>query len=155
MLTKEALEQTVTEKLTGTGYYLIDVSFQSDTIIIVEIDSQKDIDIDFCVELSNYIKSAFGEEMDKYDLEVGSVGLTTPFKILFQYKKNIGNEVEVLTKDGRKLTGTLTEATEDYFSITMEKKIRREGEKRKTLTTETESFDYQSIKYTKYLIKFK
>lgn len=154
MLTKENLEQVVAAKLAGTDYCLIEIFFRENNVIVVEIDSKSSIDIDFCAELNRHIVAEFAGEIDDYELEVGSVGLTSPFKTLFQYEKNVGNEVEVLSVDGRKICGTLVEATPEYFLVETEKKIRREGEKRKVLVKETEKFTYESVKYTKYLIKF-
>lgn len=155
MVTKEAVEQFVNEKLSGTDYVLVDVAFEFGNLIVIKIDSTNAVDIDFCAELSRSITAYFGDDLDDYELEVGSVGLTTPFKTLFQYQKNIGNEVEVLTKDGRKFTGVLTMADEQQFTVEIAKKVCLEGEKRKTLHTEPQTFDYESVKYTKYLIKFK
>ena len=93
MVTKEAVEQFVNEKLSGTDYVLVDVAFEFGNLIVIKIDSTNAVDIDFCAELSRSITAYFGDDLDDYELEVGSVGLTTPFKTLFQYQKNIGNEV--------------------------------------------------------------
>ncbi|MBP9506722.1 MAG: ribosome assembly cofactor RimP, partial [Bacteroides sp.] len=68
---------------------------------------------------------------------------------------HIGKDVEVLTKSGRKLTGTLKEANEETFVVNVEKKVKVEGAKRPKLAEEDETFRYEDIKYTKYLISFK
>jgi ribosome maturation factor RimP len=61
----------------------------------------------------------------------------------------------VLTKDGRKLTGILTQATTDFFVLEVEKTVKPEGAKRKTTVVEQLNFNYSDIKYTKYIIRFK
>ncbi|MDL2291768.1 ribosome assembly cofactor RimP, partial [Bacteroides sp. OttesenSCG-928-F21] len=94
------------------------------------------------------------EETD-YELEVGSAGIGQPFKVLQQYYNHIDKEVEVLTKSGRKLTGVLKDADEEKFVVAVAKKVKTEGAKRPKLTEEEESFTYDEIKYTKYLISFK
>ncbi|MBP1615611.1 MAG: hypothetical protein H6Q13_3059, partial [Bacteroidetes bacterium] len=66
-----------------------------------------------------------------------------------------GSDVEVLTKDGRKLTGVLKEANEEKFVVEVRKKVKTEGSKRPKLQEEDETFTYPEIKYTKYLISFK
>jgi ribosome maturation factor RimP len=86
---------------------------------------------------------------------VGSAGLTSPFKVKRQYEKYIDEEVEILTKDGRKLKGTLKDATDDNFTVSITKKVKPEGAKRPVEVTEDETFNYDEIKYTKYLIQFK
>jgi ribosome maturation factor RimP len=67
----------------------------------------------------------------------------------------VGEEVEVLTKEGKKLTGVLKEADEQHFVLTIQKKVKLEGEKRPKMVDEDLSFGYDEIKYTKYLISFK
>lgn len=67
----------------------------------------------------------------------------------------MGSDVEVLTQDGRKLTGVLKEANEQHFVITVKKKVKEEGAKRPKMVDEDLTFAYDEIKYTKYLISFK
>ena len=86
---------------------------------------------------------------------MGSAGLTEPFKVLKQYEKNLGNEVETLTREGKKFTGVLTEVHENEFVLEIEKSIKPEGAKRKTIVSENLTFPYEEIKTTKYLIRFK
>ena len=92
---------------------------------------------------------------EDYKLEVGSAGIGQPFKVLQQYINHIGKEVEVLAKDGRKLSGVLKEADEQHFVVTIQKKVKEEGAKRPKLVDEDLTFTYAEIKYTKYLISFK
>ena len=75
--------------------------------------------------------------------------------MLQQYYIHIGQEVEVMTKGGQKLTGILKDADEEKFTVTVQKKVKLEGSKRPKLVEEDETFTYEQIKYTKYLISFK
>ena len=122
---------------------------------MIEIDAFDGVEIDFCAELSRYVESTLDREVEDFELQVGSAGLTEPFKVLKQYEKNLGNEVEVLTKAGKKLSGILTEANEENFVIQIEKTEKPEGSKRKVTIQEDITFNYSDIKYTKYLIRFK
>lgn len=72
-----------------------------------------------------------------------------------QYYNHIDREVEVLTKDGRKLSGILKDADEEKFVVAVQKKVKTEGSKRPKMMEEDETFTYDEIKYTKYLISFK
>ena len=105
--------------------------------------------------MHRFIEEHLDRDIEDYELEVGSAGITSPFKVLKQYKKNIGNEVEVLTKSGLKLNGVLKEADEDKFIVTITKKVKTETSKRKVEVSEDLAFGYDEIKYTKYLIRFK
>ncbi len=122
---------------------------------MVEIDSFDGVSIDFCAQLSKHIESQHDREIEDYELEVGSAGLTEPFKVIKQYEKNLGNEVETLTKAGKKITGVLVEVNENDFVIEIEKSEKPEGAKRKIIVTENLTFPYEEIKTTKYIIRFK
>lgn len=145
----------VEEGLQGTDYFVVDVTVQPGNTIVVEIDNREGVDIDRCVELSRFIESKLDRDTEDFELEVGSAGLTSPFKVLGQYRKNIGNEVEVLTKGGVKLSGVLKDAGEERFMVTITKKVKPENAKRKIEVEEDLTFAYDEVKYTKYLIRFK
>lgn len=155
MISKETTGQIVTDFLTDSDYYLVDIKITPDNRILIEIDSFNGVSIDFCVELNRHIESQFDREVEDFELEVSSAGLTEPFKVRKQYEKNIGNEVETLTKTGKKLTGILTEVHDNEFVLQIEKTEKPEGSKRKVTVTENLTIPYEDIKTTKYIIRFK
>ena len=155
MIDKKLLITLAEEYLETSDNYLIDVVINTGNVISIEIDNDNGVSIDDCVALSRYLESKFDREEEDFELTVGSAGLTSPFKTQRQYQKNIGNEVEVLTKKGIKLSGILKEVSDDNFIVTISKKERAEGAKRKTEVNEDLQFGYEEIKYTKYLIRFK
>lgn len=155
MIFKEAVIQIVSDYIAASEYYLVDLNVSTDNRILVEIDAFDGVSLDYCIELSKHIESQFDREAEDFELEVSSAGLTEPFKVLKQYEKNIGNEVEVLSKNGIKISGELVEANETSFTIRIEKKVQPEGAKRKIIVNEDISFNYNDIKYTKYIIRFK
>ena len=107
------------------------------------------------MELSRFIESKLDREEEDYELEVGSAGIGQPFKVLQQYLIHIGKEVEVLTREGKKLEGVLKDANEERITLTIQKKVKPEGAKRPKLVEEDVIYTYEEIKYTKYLISFK
>ena len=155
MIEKKTVCQIVDEWLDGKEYFLVEVAISPDDKIVVEIDHAEGVWIEDCVELSRFIESKLNREEEDYELEVGSAGIGQPFKVLQQYYIHIGQEVEVLTGDGRKLAGILKDADEEKFTVTVQKKVKLEGSKRPKLVEEDETFTYEQIKYTKYLISFK
>lgn len=155
MIDKILLKNIVEAHLDGTENYLVDIQVKPGNILLVEIDNDKAVGIDDCIALSRKIESSLNREEEDFELEVGSAGISSPFKILRQYKKNIGNEVEVLTKDGRKLVGVLKDAQSENFTLTITKKVKPEGAKRKIEVEEDLTFAYDEVKYTKYQIRFK
>lgn len=155
MIEKSIVKQLVEEKLASSENYLVDVIVRPDNSIVVEIDNDEAVDIDDCAELSRYIEEHLDRDVEDYELEVGSAGITSPFKVLRQYLKNVGNEVEVLLRNGVKLTGILKAADEEGIILTVEKQVKPEGAKRKVTVQEDLSYKYDEIKYTKYLLRFK
>ena len=155
MIEKKTVSQIVEEWLEGKDYFLVEVTVSPDDKIVVEIDHAEGVWIEDCVELSRFIESKLNREEEDYELEVGSAGIGQPFKVLQQYYNHVGSDVEVLTKDGRKLTGVLKDADEEKFVVAVQKKVKVEEAKRPKLMEEDETFRYDEIKYTKYLISFK
>lgn len=155
MIEKDYIKEVVAGFLQDTNMFLVDVSVHPGNVIVVEIDSEDNIGIDDCIVLSRNIESRLDRDVEDFELEVGSAGLTSPFKIPRQYKKNEGNEIEVLTKTGQKLSGILKASDDNGFVVTIIKMVKPEGAKKKTVVEEDLSFAYDDVKHTKYLIRFK
>jgi ribosome maturation factor RimP len=155
MIEREKIIQLVEGRLTSSDNYLVDVIVKPGNFIVVEIDNDQAVGIDDCAELSRYLESHLNRDEDDFELEVGSSGITSSFKVTRQYIKNVGNEVEILLKSGIKLTGMLKSADEKGVTLSIGKKVKSEGTKRKITIEEEQWYTYDEIKYTKYLIRFK
>jgi ribosome maturation factor RimP len=155
MIDKDFIKDVAENFLQETPMFLVDVTVSPGNIIVVEIDSDDRIGIDDCIALSRDIESKLDRDAEDFELEVGSSGITSPFKIPRQYKKNEGNEIEALTKAGQKLSGVLKTSGNNGFVITVTKMVKPEGAKKKVALEEDLSFAYDEVKYTKYLIRFK
>lgn len=155
MIERETVCHIVGEWLQGKDYFLVSVDISTDDKIIVEIDHKDGVWIEDCVDLSRFIESRLSRDKEDYELEVGSAGIGQPFKVTQQYFNHIGKEIEVLTKDGKKITGLLKDADEDKFTLTIKTKEKVEGSKRPKLVESDITYRYDEIKYTKYLIRFK
>ena len=83
-----------------------------------------------------------------FSLEVSSPGLDEPLKLVRQYKKNVGREVEIITHDEAKKEGKLTEVTEEKITIEY-----TEGKGKKAVL-KTQEINFTDIKQTKIQIKF-
>ena len=154
MIDKKALQDFIDTRLEGTDYFPVDLTVSKDNEIKVEIDSMSGVDIDFCIGLTRAIEEAFPRDDEDYELEVGSAGLTTPFKVLAQYEKNLGNKVEVLTRDGRKPHGVLSAAGPETFTVDTVVKVRPEGAKRPVEQVEPQTFAYADVKSVRYELEF-
>lgn len=156
MIDKSIVEGLVTEWLEGKDYFLVDVVIEPGPRIVVEIDHADGVWIEDCVELSRFIESRLSREEEDYELEVGSAGLGQPFKVARQYMAHVGSEVDVLTRDGRKIHGVLTGADEEGFALAVKGRRRRRqsGGTGGAAAEETLSFRYEDVKHTKCSIKF-
>ena len=85
---------------------------------------------------------------------MGSAGLTAPFKVLRQYTDAIGEEVEVLRKGGIKEKGVLSDATAEAITLTVVRKVRPEGQKRKIEVEEALPIPMDEVLQTKRVLKF-
>jgi len=155
MIEKSIVRQLVEDFIAESDRFIVDVNVSKDNSILVEIDSKDGVAIDDCVALTKYIESKIDREVEDYNLEVGSAGLSSPFKVVEQYRKYEGSEVEVLDGDGKKHHGILKDVTDSSFGVEVVSKIKPEGAKRKVEVPETLTFEYDKIKYTKYTIRFK
>lgn len=155
MIDKETIINLTETYLQGSSSYLVDVLIGVGNTITVEIDNDEGVDIDQCAALSRHLEANLDRDVEDFELTVTSVGLTSPFKTLRQYKKFEGEEVEVLTKKGEKMTGTLKSSDPEGFTITVTKKMKPEGAKRKVEVVENIRFAFNEVKHTKYLIRFK
>ncbi len=155
MLDKSIVSQIVESYIRESEHYLVDLKVNQDNRIQVEIDSFNGVSLDDCVALNRFLESKLDREVEDFELEVSSAGLSSPFKVLKQYEKNIGKEVEVLTTEGKKLAGVLSSVSSDAVVLTVEKTIKEEGAKRKKNVQEEITLSFKNIKTTKLIIRFK
>ena len=154
MIDKEGIKDFIEKDLEGSAYYLVDLKVSANNEITVEIDSDENVDIDFCIDLTRKIEEAFSRDEEDYELEVGSCGLTSPFKVLRQYQKHIGDEVEVIEKAGKKQKGILKSANPDKFVIEITEKVKPEGAKRPVVQARDLEYGYGDVKQVTYVLNF-
>ena len=149
MINKEIIQTLTEEWLQGNDYFLVDISFAADDRIVIEIDHADGVWIEDCAELSRFLQERLGDELGEYELEVGSAGLGQPFKVAQQYVNHIGDTIEVLDLEGKKLQGTLKAVEGNSFTLTVE------GKKRPVLVEVDKTYQMDGVKYAKYLLAFK
>jgi ribosome maturation factor RimP len=155
MINKEIIQTLTEEWLQGNDYFLVDISFAADDRIVIEIDHADGVWIEDCAELSRFLQERLGDELGEYELEVGSAGLGQPFKVAQQYVNHIGDTIEVLDLEGKKLQGTLKAVEGNSFTLTVQEKQKQEGKKRPVLVEVDKTYQMDGVKYAKYLLAFK
>ncbi len=155
MITKKHIQAIVESCIDRDNQFIVDVSVKPGNKINVIVDDYKGIAIDKCAEISRTIESSLNRDDEDYDLEVTSPGLTNPFRVLQQYQKNIGNDVEVLFKTGIKTKAKLKSVDEKGINVEVEINLKQKADKKKQKTIENHFISFENIKSTKLLLSFK
>lgn len=142
-------------QMEGTDLFVVEVRVSPANEIVVTVDSDTQVGIDRCVELSRSIEGALDREQEDFELTVMSAGIGQPLKMLRQYRKLIGRPVEVILKDGGKIVGNLTDASETSIAVEYEKRVVVEGKKRKQLVTTRRELSLDEVKSTCEYLDFK
>jgi len=133
------------------GYFLVEVKLKPGNSIQVLLDADQGVSLNRCVALNRALYKQIEEAglfpPGEFALEVSSPGLDEPLKLTRQYQKNIGRDVEVILKDGRKVNGKLLAAGEE---IVVEE-TKGKGKKQEIVQ---HTFITDQIKSTKIQIVF-
>lgn len=148
MITESTVKRLIEEKLEGTDKFIVSVRVMPTNRIRVYIDAVDGLDVQDCVNVSRHIEGSFDREVEDFELEVSSPGLTEPFQHPLQYKKNVGREVKVVTNDGQNIKGKLTEFDGESIIIEPERKKKKEE-------SGSMSIPLSEIKEAKTVISFK
>ena len=134
------------------GYFLVEVRVQPTNNIKVFIDGDQGLPIEKCVRYNRALYKKLEEAAifpnGDFSLEVSSPGLDEPLKLLRQYRKNVGRQVELVMQDGSKTEGKLLEVTEDGVIV---EEIKGKNKKKEVIN---HTFLFDNIKTTKIQVVF-
>ena len=83
-----------------------------------------------------------------------SAGLDQPFKILKQYQKAVGTQVEVQLKGGKKMVAVLEAADEESITLKYSQKEAVEGKKKKEIVEHNDRFTMDQVNSVRPYITF-
>ena len=147
---------TVVEKtLEGTDMFVVDCTITPDNTIDLILDSDTSVSIDTCAMLNRAIGEAFDRDVEDYSLTVASAGIGEPLKLVRQYKKLVGESVEVLLKSGIKILATLDDVTDEAITISYDEAVVVEGKKKKQMQRTSHTYSYDEIKWAKEWLDYK
>jgi ribosome maturation factor RimP len=151
--TIKAVESLVQALLAGDpGYFLVEIRMKPTNNLKVYLDGDQGISIEKCVQYNRALYKKMEESglfpTGDFSLEVSSPGLDEPLKLLRQYKKNIGRQVELVMQDGTKKEGRLLEVSEDGVII---EETRGKNKKKEVIN---HTFLFDNIKTTKIQVVF-
>ncbi|MDR1023772.1 MAG: ribosome assembly cofactor RimP [Prevotellaceae bacterium] len=154
MISTSSIAQAVEKFIAGSSLFLVDVTVSPFNEVEVVVDKPEGLTVDECASISRAIEAAFDRDKEDYELTVSSPGLGEPLKVLPQYQKALGKEVEILLKSGVKFTATLTGATAEKIAVEYAKMEAVEGKKRKQLVTHAQELEQSEVKWVKQVVKW-
>lgn len=155
MITKEQIQDLIQDKLEENNCFVVELSIGDGNAISLEIDSYNGVSVKDCIEFSKAIDNNLDREVEDFELNVSSAGLDKPFRVIEQYKKNIGRNVKVVPVEGVVVKGELKEVSEDEIMVEYSYKERIEGRKKKETIIQQEKINFNNIKETTVIISFK
>ncbi len=141
--------------LEGTDMFVVDCTITPDNTIDLVLDSDTSVSIDACAMLNRAIGEAFDRDEEDYSLTVASAGIGEPLKLVRQYRKLVGESVEVLLKSGIKILATLDEVTDDAITISYDEAVVVEGKKKKQMQRTSHTYTFEEIKWAKEWLDYK
>ncbi len=138
------------------GCFIVETNVSKDNDVEIVLESEKaDVVMDDCVGISRVFEESFDREKEDYSLTVTSAGLDRPFKVLKQYQKAVGTEVEVALKGGRKFVAELVAADGDTVTMKYAQRESVDGKKKKELVEHVDTFGYDEINSVRPHVDFK
>ena len=152
---KEIIKRLVDEALEESeNLYLIELSFLDNSKILVEIDGDTGVNLKECIRINRYVEQNLDREEEDFSLEVTSVDITKPLKVLRQYIKNIGKTLKVKMVDNRKFEGILKSVEDNEISLEWKAREPKPIGKGKVTVDKKAVIAYKNIQEAKVKIIF-
>ena len=153
---KEDIIRAVEPAVEERGCFIVDVTVNAmnDVEIVLEKEDGT-VDWDDCAAIDAVVHDAFDQDVEDYSLTVSSAGLDRPFKVFRQFRKAVGQKVDVKFRGGRRLIATLKDATEEAVTLQYTALEAVEGRKKKEKVEHEETCPLADINSVTPYIDFK
>jgi ribosome maturation factor RimP len=148
---KDLLNKALEENL---QLFLIDLYFSETNKISVVLDGDSGVNLQDCININKFLDNGLEGEEVEYSIEVASAGLSSPLKLVRQYKKNIGRTLKIKTISKGDLEATLADANEENATLTWSAREPKEIGKGKVTVQKTITIPYTDIKEAIVIISF-
>lgn len=144
----QAIEKMVQDMLANDpAYFLVEIKIKPTNNVKIYLDGDQGVTIEKCISWNRALYKKIEEDNlfpnGDFSLEVSSPGVDEPLKLFRQFKKNIGRPVEVILKDGIKITGKMIDVTEEAITV---EETKGKNKKKEVLQ---HNFLFDQIKSTK------
>ena len=144
------LEEALQEK---ASLFLVDLSISESYKITVTLDGDNGVILQDCIDISRVIENNLDREEQDFSLEVASAGVSTPLKLVRQYKKNIGRTLNVKTV-AETIEAKLEAATEESITLSWTAREPKKVGKGKETVAHQREIPYSEIKEAIVIIIF-
>jgi ribosome maturation factor RimP len=138
----DLLVEALVEKPT---VFLIDLTITDSFKIIVTLDGDNGVALQDCIDISRAVESDLDREEQDFSLEVASVGVGSPLKMVRQYIKNVGRTV-IVKLATQTIEAELVDANDNFIILSWKAREPKKLGKGKETVRKTQEIPYTEIK---------
>ena len=144
------LEEVLQER---PALFLVDLSVSENYKITVTLDGDNGVVLQDCIDVSRAFENNLDREEQDYSLEVASAGVSTPLKMIRQYRKNIGRMLKVKTTT-ETIEAKLEKVSDEEIVLSWTSREPKKIGKGKETIQHTREIPYSEIKEAIVIIIF-
>lgn len=148
MTFKEKINTLLAEGLAEKpSLFLIDLTITDAFKVIITLDGDNGVVLQDCIDISRAIEHNIDREEQDFSLEVASVGVGSPLKLVRQYKNNVGRKLIVQTNTNtEKIEAELVEANDNFIILSWKAREPKKIGKGKETVQKRLEIPYSEIK---------
>ncbi|MCI4443277.1 MAG: ribosome assembly cofactor RimP [Lentimicrobium sp.] len=125
--------------------FLVDLTITDSFKIIVTLDGDNGVVLQDCIDISRVIENNLDREEQDFSLEVASVGVGSPLKMVRQYKKNVGRTL-IVKLATETIEAELVEANDNFIILSWKAREPKKIGKGKETVQKRQEIPYTEIK---------
>ena len=125
--------------------FLIDLTITDSFKIIVNLDGDNGVALQDCIDVSRAVENNLDREEQDFSLEVASVGVGSPLKMVRQYKKNVGRTL-IVKLATQTIEAELIEANDNFIILSWQAREPKKVGKGKETVQKIQEIPYAEIK---------
>lgn len=133
--------------------FLIELTISDTYKIMVVLDGDDGVQLQDCIDISRAIEHNLDREEQDFSLEVASVGVGSPLKLVRQYRKNVGRTL-IVKLATETIEAQLIEANENFITLAWEAREPKKVGKGKETVQKKREISYPDIKEAVVTVKF-
>lgn len=144
------LEEGLQEK---PSIFLIDLTITDSYKIIVTLDGDNGVQLQDCIDVSRTLENNLDREEQDFSLEVASVGVGSPLKMVRQYIKNIGRTL-IVKLASETIEAELVEVTDNFITLSWQAREPKKIGKGKETVQKRQEIPFSEIKQAVVTVTF-